>query len=298
MSPRSFGRPFRIVRKNTRIQLRDKGSPYANRTLKGVYGYVSISYLAPFCPYREIAFERKVMTRPLIRSITLVGVCLLVSNAAYAQLQNHLELNVFGAGSFYSKNSYEIGYPQSPTPIPGELKFDATWRGGLRIGVYTRGHWGQEFYYSYEPNTVTFTSSSTGAPTELDVRTHNYGINALYYLVETESHPVQPFLSTGIGGSFYHLTSESLAFVRDPARGNLPDVNSSNELAFNIGVGVKSRLRDWVGFRADIRDVMGRTPSFGLARDSADPSAAVLPASGVQHNAEASVGVVFYFGKR
>ena len=75
-------------------------------------------------------------------------------------------------------------------------------------------------------------------------------------------------------------------------------MNSDNELAMNYGVGVKMRTSDWLGFRADIRGILGRNPSFGLARQSNDPNATVFPAGGVISNGEASAGVIFYFFKR
>ena len=78
----------------------------------------------------------------------------------------------------------------------------------------------------------------------------------------------------------------------------IPDekiVIMANEIALNYGVGVKMRSSDWVGFRADLRGFLGRSPSFGLVRRSNDPNATVFPASGAIHNGEASVGVVFYF---
>lgn len=237
------------------------------------------------------------MIRRVTNAIAVTGFCLMLSNAAYAQY--NIELNVFGAGSIYTKNSYEIGYPQSPTPIPGELKLDAHGRGGMRLGVYSHGHWGQEFFYSYEPNRVHL---AKGAPspsnTDLQIQIHNYGINALYYLVETEGHTLQPFVSAGIGGTWYRLTPEAVSIVRDPLRGNMADMDNANELGFNFGVGFKTRSNGWLGFRADFRDFVGRSPSFGLARTSNDPNATVLPATGVLHNGEASVGLVFYFGKR
>ncbi len=240
------------------------------------------------------------MTRRLTIAIPLLGLCLVLStNDAFAQLKDNLELNVFGAGSIYSKNDYEISYPQSATPIPGELKFGGRPRFGLRLGVYDRGHWGQEFFYSFEQNSARISRGGGSATsTDLRMRIHNYGINALYYVVETESHRIQPFLSAGIGGTLYDLKPETVAFVRDPARGNLPDINNSNELAFNFGFGVKTRSTGWFGLRMDLRDFMGRSPSFGLARQSNDPTATVLPATGVLHNGEFSVGLVFYFAKR
>jgi len=239
------------------------------------------------------------MTRLVTNAIAVLAFCLMLSNAAYAQLKDNIELNVFGGGSWYTNHKYEIGFPQSATPIPGELKLDRAARGGVRLGVYTRGHWGEEFFYSFEPNRMHITRGGI-APSRLDlhIQVHNYGINTLYYLAETESHAVQPFLSAGIGGGFYRLTPESAAFVRDPARGNMPDMDNANELAFNFGVGLKTHSKGWLGVRVDARDFVVRSPSFGLARESNDPNATVLPATGVTHNAEASVGLVFYFGKR
>jgi hypothetical protein len=51
----------------------------------------------------------------------------MLSNNAFAQLKDDLELNVFGAGSIYTKNTYEIGFPQAagvahdPDPIRARL---------------------------------------------------------------------------------------------------------------------------------------------------------------------------------
>jgi hypothetical protein len=235
------------------------------------------------------------MTRHLTKAISLLGFCLLLSNNAFAQW----ELNVFGAGSLYTKNQYQIGYPQSTTPIPGELELDPAARFGLRLGVYTRGRWGQEFFYSFEPNNVRIANGGASPTvTNLRVRVQNYGANALYYLTETESNVFQPFVSAGLGGTLYQIRQESLSTVRSPTGGNLPDINNSNELAFNYGIGFKTHSDGWFGIRFDIRDYVGRTPSFGLARQSIDPTAAVLPTTGVTNNAEMSVGFMFYFGNR
>ena len=243
-------------------------------------------------------YERGAMTRRFT-AITVIGLCLVLSTDAFAQLKDHIELNVFGAGSFYTENQYLIGYPQSTAPIPGELKFNPHARFGARLGVFTRGHWGQEFYYSFEPNQVDI-STSGPSPTvaDLKVQVHQYGINALFYPVETEARTLHFFLSAGIGGTAYLLTPGAISFARDPAQGNMPDIGNSNELAFNFGFGFKTRSTGWLGLRFDVRDFVGRTPSFGLARHSTNPTATVLPATGVVHNPELSLGLVFYFNRR
>jgi outer membrane protein assembly factor BamA len=78
----------------------------------------------------------------------------------------------------------------------------------------------------------------------------------------------------------------------------MPDIGNSNELGFNFGMGFKTRSTGMFGLRLDARNFVGRTPSFGLARHSNDPTATVLPATGVTNNLELSVGVVFYFSRR
>src|SRR5438552_4295584 len=109
------------------------------------------------------------MTRRLTIAIPVLGFCLVLSTNALAQLKDNVELNLFGAGSIYAKNHYEIGYPQSASPIPGELKFDAHTRFGLRLGVYTRGHWGEEFFYSFEQNGARI-SRGGASPTSAELR--------------------------------------------------------------------------------------------------------------------------------
>jgi opacity protein-like surface antigen len=231
------------------------------------------------------------MTRRLILS----GLCLLLSNNAFADWRN-AEINVFGAGSFYIKNNYLVGFPQLSTPVPGHQRFDSAGRFGVRLGVYTHGRWGEEFYYSFENNTMTITGPPSPNTTDVRLRISQYGVNALYYLNDTETHVFQPFLSAGLGGSLYQIRQESLVELRSPST-NLHDMNNSNELAFNWGIGFKTHSNGWLGFRIDVRDFIGRAPSFGLARQSIDPRAVVLPASGALNNAEASAGLSFYFGR-
>ena len=222
----------------------------------------------------------------------------MLSGAAYAQLREDLELNVFGAGSIYSKKSFDIGFPQSAIPIHGQFKLDEGLRGGIRVNVFTRDHWGEEFFYSYEPNTAHFTRQTTPPGSlNLDIRVHNVGLNAVYYLNDDDTRKIRPFLTIGLGAVIYRPTGEARALVRDPLRGNVQDLDQANEIAMNYGAGVKAKLKKWIGIRMDARATVGRNPSFGLARESSDPNATVFPAGGAIHNGEASAGFVFYFGR-
>src|SRR3989304_3963148 len=236
------------------------------------------------------------MRRGLRIAMLMAGVYLAISNGAHAQLKDNLELNVFGGGTWYSSNKYQIGFPQAVTPIEGQFRLDEGIRAGLRLGVYTRGRWSQELFYSYEPNTAHFIRRSVPASSlDLDIQVHNYGVNALSYLPANEQGGGRPVASLGVGGTIYRLTPDSAAFVRDPLRGNAPDMDNAHEIALNYGFGFKTtRAAGRIGFRADVRGFLGRHPSFGLARQSDDPNATVFPATGAIHPAEASAGPVFY----
>jgi hypothetical protein len=243
-----------------------------------------------------------------ITTLFVLFLCTVSPQFARAQLKDNIELNLFGGGSFYVRKNFEVGFPQTTSvigssfttaPVKGAFQMGNAIRGGLRVGVYDRGHWSEEFFYSYEPSTARFIRrSSPSASLGLDVGVHNYGVTALYYLNDNESRNVRPFLSIGVGGTLYQLSSEAKSFARDPFRGNLPGINNSNELALNYGVGIKTRASDWLGFRADIRGFLGHTPNFGLPTESSDPNATVFPVSGAINNGEASAGVIFYFFNR
>jgi hypothetical protein len=248
------------------------------------------------------------MNRAVKNTIFVLSLMLLPKLGS-AQLKDNIELNFFGGGSFYQHKNFEVGFPQvtgsvigsalATAPIQGQLRFTNAIVGGVRLGVYTHGHWSEEFFYSYQPSTAhIIRRSAPTASVNLGLGVHNYGVTALYYFEENETKSIRPFLSIGVGGTLYHLTPEAFSFAHDPFRGNLPGINNSNELTMNYGIGVKTRTSDWLGFRADVRGFLQHVPSFGLPRQSNDPNTVVFPVTGALNNAEASVGVIFYFYNR
>lgn len=240
------------------------------------------------------------MSRRLANAIAAIALYGFMSTAAYAQLKDNIELNFFGAGSWYTSKDYQIGFPQSTVPINGEFRLDHAIRGGLRFGVYTRGHWSEEFFYSYESNKLNlFQSAPAPLSLSLPMQVHNYGASGIYYFNEDESHSVRPFVSIGVGGTLFRLPPDTIAFLKDPLRGNMPSMHSSNELSMNYGFGVKTRVNSWLGLRFDAKGYLIPTPSFGLPHTSSDATVEVLPLSGATSNAEASGGIiVYFFGKR
>jgi hypothetical protein len=52
------------------------------------------------------------MRQRLAIATAVIVLCAWMSTVAYAQLKDNIEINVFGAGSFYSSNDFEVGFPQ------------------------------------------------------------------------------------------------------------------------------------------------------------------------------------------
>jgi outer membrane protein W len=215
---------------------------------------------------------------------------------AGAQEFRNIEFNPFVTASAHTKSDYQIGFPQSITPIQEQFKLNNTIGGGVRFNVNTTRHWGEELFFSYEPSKAHFARQT---PPTLDqsysIRIYNFGVNAMYYLNEEEGTKTRPFLSVGLGGTVDQPTGLAKQIANDPLQGNLPGFETAAELALNYGVGFKRRLSDDFGFRLDVRGFLSRNPTFGLPRSSADPNAVVFPAFGAINTLEISAGVIFKF---
>jgi len=221
-------------------------------------------------------------------------VLLALPQVLQAQEFRHMELNLFVAGSSYTKKAFVIGFPQSAIPINEEFKLSGAIRGGLRFNVNTTGHWGEEFFFSYEPNKAHFARTTLPQlEQDFDIRVFNFGLNAMYYINEEESRKTRPFVSFGFGGTAYQPTYAAIQEAQNPFQGNIPGFGSSTELTLNYGVGFKQDWRKNYGFRMDVRGFLGRSPSFSLPRSSSNPSEVVFPATGAIHNVEASAGIIF-----
>ena len=52
-----------------------------------------------------------------------------------------------------------------------------------------------------------------------------------------------------------------------------------------------------IGVRADFRHIFSDVPSYGLPKESSNPTQTVLPIQGKLQMFEASVGIYFHFSK-
>lgn len=234
---------------------------------------------------------------PAILLLTLGFLALIPENSS-AQRAADIELNLFGAVTAHSGSEFETSFPQSVTPIRQHFRFPTGIRGGVRLNVFNAGHWGQEFVYSFEPSDATFDRRTAPAATlKLPIQIHQLSVNALYYPNADESASLRAFGSFGIGAMVFRPTQEALRVTADPARANIPGFGSSSELAFNYGIGLKSKVSRGFGVRLDARGFVHRKPSFDLPRQSRNPGDTVLANGGAMHSAELSGGIVFYFGR-
>ncbi len=205
------------------------------------------------------------MKRLLTGLILFVVVLVLaIPSAAFSQEFRNMELNPFIAGTAHTKSLYENGSPQTIPPVAGEFKYRDSLRGGLRFNVNTTRHWGEELFFSYEPNTARIIrKTSPQQEVDLNTRILNTGLNVMYYVNGDEHARIRPFFTLGVGATMDLLTAQAVQIANDPFGGNLPGARSSSSMALNYGLGFKQRLSEAIGFRMDLR-------GFSPARQRSD----------------------------
>jgi hypothetical protein len=238
------------------------------------------------------------MKKRVCAFIVLITACVEVVSAQQAGGARSLELTLSESFSTHSKKSFQIGSPQSSTPIDGEMKIRSNNRHEARFNFLTKGRFGSEAYYSFESSSVDFTRTTAPADSlSIPLDVHHFGINILYYPLGTETSAWRPFVNFGGGAMLYRPIAEGQKIATDPLRGNLSDFFESSKAAVDFGVGVKRSLTRSFGVRFDVGNVMTAVPTFGLPTSSSDPNVSVLPIGGRVNNPYASLGITLYLGR-
>lgn len=129
------------------------------------------------------------------------------------------------------------------------------------------------------------------------VRVHRFTGNALYYIGGNEA-PSRFFVTAGAGLVRFGPTSDAksaaaIAFIDEPAA-----IDANTKVDFNFGGGFESKLTDVFGVRLDVRDHMAPIPRYGVPEAPAPGILDFFPVSGLAHNWETSIGIVFHLGHR
>jgi hypothetical protein len=229
--------------------------------------------------------------KTIARFCPSLAILFLIAAPVFAQTRYRFEL--FGAGNFPKDEDFFIGLPQFSPPIEGAHEYSAGVRGGIRVGVDFKKHWGEDIVYSFGTNASRIINFTSGARFPLNEQLHQFAVNALWYPGGVDDRrKIFPYVTAGAGGIFFVLKAETVNAALEAGLGNL---HTENLFAFNAGGGIRLRLTRHLGARYDVRDYMTRAPRFGLPESSDDPSALVFPARGVFHQFEVSLAFVYYF---
>jgi opacity protein-like surface antigen len=229
--------------------------------------------------------------KTIARFCPSLAILFLIVAPAFAQTRYRFEL--FGAGNFPKDEDFLIGLPQFSPPIEGSHEYSRGVRGGIRVGADFKKYWGEDITYSFGTNATRIVNFTSGARFPLNERIHQFAVNALWYPAGADNkRRIFPYLTAGVGGTFFVLKPETVNAALEAGLGSL---HTENLFAFNAGGGIRLRLTRHLGVRYDVRDYMTHAPRFGLPVSSNDPSAFVFPARGVFHQFEASFAFVYHF---
>ena len=167
----------------------------------------------------------------------------------------------------------------------------------LRGSLDLSKHWTLEGDYSFGRNDQRITQDIGGVIEQRDfnVTVGQVQLNFVRFFTDNESR-IRPFFSFGLGAVRFNPTDEAkLAalsgdFLADPTL-----LTPSIDLSVAVGGGLEARVNRWLGLRFDFKDHMSPIPRYGLEESSSGPGGIFFPVSGILHNVEAAVGIVFFF---
>ena len=204
--------------------------------------------------------------------------------------------------SFFAGMS-SLGESSSTTPIEGstETLSSSVDPGdgvllGTRITQNLGRHFAAEMDYAFSGHGGTLKNPTPSTPPlDMDQTTHSFFYSLLFYLRDSSSS-LRPYVSGGGGATYFALdgsiksTSEQLGF----------SMKNCWELGLRVGGGVKYRLNERIGVRADFTDQISDAPSYGLPAVvpvvDGVPGAGYAP-SGTLHNMQVSFGLIYYPGQ-
>jgi opacity protein-like surface antigen len=208
-----------------------------------------------------------------------------------AQETRPVAITVFGGGSFLKgERTFNIGSADQ-----FRTNYAKGGRAGLRGTITLNSQWALEGAYSYGRNNLRITEVS-GNPANLGtrgfgVKAHQFTGNVLYYLTPT-TDSFRVFVTGGIGLARFSPTEGAKASATRDFVDNPATISAENKFGFNFGGGLEAKMSSWSGVRFDLRDHLSGIPRFGVPQTA--PAGDFYPVSGMVHNFETSLGLIFY----
>jgi len=257
--------------------------------------------------------------RTIVRWSVSAATILLFALPAIAQVQYRLEF--YGGITIPQDKDFDIDFPQFPqlNPVRGSYTHDFSpgAHGGIRIGVDSKGHFGQDIDYSYGTYASKIVNRASGESLfSFTPRVHQISWNALWYPGGAQSEgKVFPYLTMGVGGTVNSLSQRTATATFPLALEESLNrrLRTDNTFTFNTGFGARFRLNKRYGVRVDVRDYMSRALRYGFLKFPHEPLPLIidpdtgkvlqeptpfespLPIGGLFHRITASVGFVYYF---
>ncbi|MGH9340231.1 MAG: outer membrane beta-barrel protein [Acidobacteriota bacterium] len=200
------------------------------------------------------------------------------------------EVSAFFGVSYLDDNTFATAQEGGQTQLVG-LNFANGYVAGARITENLGENFGAELEYSYANHPMTFENLAQDLP-RLDRHhhVHKLSYSILYYPLDRHSR-IRPFGSVGGGASFYQASGDA----GDQAIGQSVELKGRWKAAFSYGGGVKIKLDEKWGLRADIRDHVTGVPDFALPSQSIDPAVPAIRPQGELHNWQVSLGILYTF---
>ena len=230
-------------------------------------------------------------------------------------------LEFYGGITIPQDKDFDIDFPQFPqlNPVRGSYTHDFSpgAHGGIRIGVDSKGHFGQDIDYSYGTYASKIVNRASGESLfSFTPRVHQISWNVLWYPGGAQSEgKVFPYLTVGVGGTVNSLSQRTATatFPLTLEESLNRHLRTDNTFTFNAGFGARFRLNKRYGVRVDVRDYMSRALRYGFLKFPHEPLPLIidpdtgkvlqeptpfespLPIGGLFHRITASVGFVYYF---
>ncbi len=197
------------------------------------------------------------------------------------------EINLFGGGNFVNRQNSQ---PHQDITNGGV--------GGFRI---TQNFWN---YISLEQTgmvhgnaNAVYRIPATQNEYSFGARLRQFHFNPVFHFKPRESR-IRPFVTTGFGMDYFGVTEGARRQVGNGVNtpfGQVTDLESGFELAFNYGAGVKAKLTDRIGLRFDVRGFSTASPSFGI-KGQAPAGAIAYTRTAPMNSVQTTGGVTFYLG--